>query len=242
MDEGLKSFYSLIDDSTRLEASIKAFKNYDLSLKELTKIVPPPAIPLIITLLGDKTYKFLLQNFPKVDQSIFEEARKLAKQHFPRVPEHPAAQELMRNIAASQEKAKIDAEKIFSIRENKIKSIDYNRLWQQVDDKLIPIIRIGFRGIENESLLDSTLEWDSLTFLAQAFIELLREEFERAQKIVKPQKIINIDKKKIEENLKRMITDLHKIKKLGSVYGIELNPKKKEDENSDKKEDRKSVV
>lgn len=214
LDKVLNKFFEFVS-SAKLAAAVKALEDKNTSFDALLEIVPISVVGLLLNLLDDKAYEALREGCDPEGRGELQRARELAQKDLGALESHPAVVDRVKKRSVPERET--------AIKLKKVHGLTIAKYWKQdKEGKLEPIVRIGFRDIHNRSLLDSTFNWNDLTFLAGSLIEVFREEIERSETVANAD-LLNIPdemKPRIAERLRKLESDLSLIRDLDQSLGL----------------------
>ena len=219
-----KDLQALIDFASGegLALAKKAVADPSLSFEDLSSRFPGDLITLVLALLEPTAYELLWKDSPQRVRKLLQQAKRMAVEHLASLSTHPALVQRVRKEIETRE-----AKKPSAIKLNYVKGLNISRFWCDKNDKIQPLVRLGFRGPNDEALLDSTMDWDDLTFLAGALVEVIREEFERLADFRHKDITLIQEKQAIAKRREKMENDVRKIRELANPLGLAGLPHKK---------------
>lgn len=202
----------------------KVVSNKAATIKELKDNIPPEIFNLVFHILPDSTYDTLVRQSPKTGKQLIKKARNLVMTHLADLLYHPAVVEFLVSQVTTQ-KNDDEKEKTPSLNLNIIHTISpAPTLFADKDDpeRLTPAVRIGFLDRRRKVLLDTTLDWDDMLFVASVFLKTLASELEKRQSLAKSGILKMYDQKQIRDKIFSVQDSLKKIKKFATIYGINI--------------------
>lgn len=88
--------------------------------------------------------------------------------------------------------------------------------------KLVPALRLGLGDKDDHVLLDTTLAWNDLVFVAHVLVAAAAQEFQEWTNLMNNEMLSIPDPEAIGKRILRMEEDIAKLKSLAPTYGIDL--------------------
>ena len=104
--------------------------------------------------------------------------------------------------------------------------------------KEVPAVRMGLRERRKKLLLDTTVDWDDVLFLAAGLVTLLAEQFERWESLQEGGQLELPDREEMSEKIGRLEASLKRVKKLAPSYGVKMASAGEQDESAGREDER----
>lgn len=220
LDRDLETFFE-ISDSEQQVASIKsAIDDTELSLTALSDVIPHRIIRLVLALTEPAAFALLLEQCEDSGQARLTRAHDLAEEHFAHLRSHPAMVEVARQQINSQRSRRKE-----KLRLNTIGGLGYIPGYSGSPPKLISAVRVAFRDIEGNLLLDSLLDWDDLLHVTKVLADIAADEFSAAEKL-NDAKMLDLSeeyRRHVGGHIRDLAKHLQRLQELAPQYGIETD-------------------
>ena len=192
--------------------------NDNSSINDISTYVPENALNLAFFLSDSEKFQEISKEVPDEGKQLLQNARKFIVDELSALRVHPAVvDQLFRQVQSKSEEENNRS----VIRLNTIAGFTPSRLWFQRDDDVFePILRVGFKDVNNESLLDSTMDWDDLSFVVNALLTYMKKDFERGLPFSKTNDVVIQGKKKIGRRLAAMKVNIEALTAMAAEYKI----------------------
>ncbi len=195
-----------------------AATDLQLDLELMKEIVPAELISIAWFMQQEESFEAAVRSASPEGVKLLEQTKAFIEKEFPEFSHHPIFEEL-EGIAEGVQRSR--APKLPPFKFNAVTSVASMPLWNQASEQAIsPIVRLGMKGLDNKILLDSTIDWDDLSFLCNTIVRVLRDEFKRVLPFSKMVEVQIVEKDAIAERLAAIKQLIAETEALGLELGI----------------------
>lgn len=216
-------------DSSGASAALNQFLHFteNADVEELKKVIGDRAVPgerffsviprtaaeFALILRTPVMFETLLQQVPATLLDSLREAKSAADTRLSGIEDHPAVMEMVRNRFRSGAQEGLGKPEVLT----EFSGFNATPLWIESEKALVPIASIALRGSADKTLFRGTVDSEDLSFLCLVFVELLRDELNRAAKMGETRVVDVPYKDFISQRLSKIEAALRDLKKAASV-------------------------
>lgn len=236
LDEDLQALFELLSESTKVNTVKEAISDSSLTFEQFIDVVSPDIVRLSSSLLTKEKYAKLLKSLPENAIATVKKAKSMIEKNFGDILNHPAIKSILRD---GQRDEKSETETLTGDAFNTIEDITWVQTWRKTRSGLLPTARLGLQNNRGKILLDSTLDWEQLSYMIYRLMQVFSNLLENAKAAVELEQLDLSDRDRLAREIRYMQELLDNITKFASYYKIKVEKKSKKSSRRTKSVERK---
>lgn len=217
LDKDLTDLFGVLDGGV-LPRIKEGLAKGSLTKARFRDLFPDGALVLAVGLTSIPNYEHIVKGEDDQSRALIDEARDRVTEELSEVLKHPVTVERCVDISTGG-----NEQTVSPLREsfNCIATISHTLSFNGTPDALLPGVRVGFISPSSRLLLDSTLNINDVSFLAETIVKIMTEVMQSAFDLARENRLDTAGGEKLLERLSKMEANLSKAKEFVSPYTSE---------------------